>query len=55
VATNTAATGLARGDVSFDRSGMTRHRLAILPGVTHYDISVEPELVTTVARFLDNR
>ena len=40
-------------DASWDRSGMTKHRLAILPGVTHYDINVVPSLATTVAGFLD--
>jgi hypothetical protein len=33
---------------------MTKHRLAILPGATHYDINVAPALATTVARFLDD-
>jgi pimeloyl-ACP methyl ester carboxylesterase len=45
--------GGGRRDASWDRSGMTRHRLAILPGVTHYDINVTPALATTVAGFLD--
>ena len=40
-------------DASWDRSGMTRHRLAILPGVTHYDINVVPSLAEAVAGFLD--
>lgn len=40
-------------DASWDRSGMTKHRLAILAGVTHYDINVAPSLATTVAGFLD--
>jgi pimeloyl-ACP methyl ester carboxylesterase len=40
-------------DASWDRSGMTNHRLAILPGVTHYDINVAPSLATTAAAFLD--
>jgi pimeloyl-ACP methyl ester carboxylesterase len=40
-------------DASWDRSGMTQHRLAILPGVTHYDINVAPSMATTVAGFLD--
>jgi pimeloyl-ACP methyl ester carboxylesterase len=44
--------GGGRRDASWDRSGMTRHRLAILPGVTHYDINVAPALATTVAGFL---
>ena len=40
-------------DGSWDRSGMTRHRLAILPGLTHYDINVAPALVAAVTPFLD--
>jgi hypothetical protein len=32
---------------------MTRHALAILPRVTHYDINVAPALATSVAAFLD--
>jgi hypothetical protein len=37
------------------RSGMSRYRVAILPGVTHYDINVSPKLATAVAWFLDER
>ena len=40
-------------DASWDRSGMTRHRLAILPGATHYDINVLPALAVAVNGFLD--
>jgi pimeloyl-ACP methyl ester carboxylesterase len=40
-------------DASWDRAGMTKHRLAILPGATHYDINVAPGLVAAVAGFLD--
>ena len=40
-------------DASWDRSGMTRHRLAILPGATHYDTNVRPELARVVSAFLD--
>jgi pimeloyl-ACP methyl ester carboxylesterase len=40
-------------DASWDRSGMTHHRLAILPGVTHYDINVVPALSAAVIPFLD--
>jgi pimeloyl-ACP methyl ester carboxylesterase len=45
--------GGGQRDAGFDRSGMTRHRLAILPGVTHYDINVSPKLAAAVAGFLD--
>jgi hypothetical protein len=31
---------------------MTQHRLAILPGVTHYDINVSPQLPIAVTPFL---
>ena len=45
--------GGGKRDAVWDRSGMTRHRLAILPGLTHYDIDVAPALAATVATFLD--
>jgi pimeloyl-ACP methyl ester carboxylesterase len=44
--------GGGQRDASWDRSGMTHHRFAILPGATHYDISVLPALTTTVTPFL---
>jgi len=47
--------GGGQHDAGWDRSGMTRHRLAILPGVTHYDINFSPKLATAVAWFLDER
>jgi pimeloyl-ACP methyl ester carboxylesterase len=40
-------------DAGFDGSGMTPHRLAVLPGATHYDIRALPALAHTVAPFLD--
>jgi pimeloyl-ACP methyl ester carboxylesterase len=40
-------------DARYDRSEMTKHRLAILPGVTHYDINMQPSLAATVIPFLD--
>jgi pimeloyl-ACP methyl ester carboxylesterase len=46
--------GGGRRDASWDRSGMTHHRLAILPGVTHYDINVAPSLSAAVIPFLEN-
>lgn len=45
--------GGGRRDGSWDRSGMTDHRLAILPGVTHYDIAVSPALPAAAIPFLD--
>jgi pimeloyl-ACP methyl ester carboxylesterase len=45
--------GGGRRDAGFDRSGMTHHRLAILPGVTHYDINAVPALSAAVIPFLD--
>jgi pimeloyl-ACP methyl ester carboxylesterase len=40
-------------DAGWDGSGMTRHALAILPRVTHYDIATSPALVAAMASFLD--
>jgi pimeloyl-ACP methyl ester carboxylesterase len=45
--------GGGKRDANWDRSGMTRHRLAILPGLTHYDINVSPTLAQAVIPFLD--
>jgi pimeloyl-ACP methyl ester carboxylesterase len=45
--------GGGKRDANWDRSGMTKHRLAILPGVTHYDINVTPALAAAVIPFLD--
>ncbi|MGZ6343195.1 MAG: alpha/beta fold hydrolase [Candidatus Limnocylindrales bacterium] len=45
--------GGGQRDAGWDRSGLTRHALAILPRVTHYDINVAPSLATSVASFLD--
>ncbi len=47
--------GGGQRDAGFDRSGMTPHRLAILPGVTHYDINLSPLLATAVTAFLNER
>lgn len=45
--------GGGQRDGSWDRSGMSTARLAILPGLTHYDIFASPALAMTVAPFLD--
>ena len=45
--------GGGKRDANWDRSGMTHHRLAILPGVTHYDINVAPLLSAVANPFLE--
>ena len=45
--------GGGQRDGGWDRSGMTPHRLAILPGTTHYDIFASPTRAATVTSFLD--
>jgi pimeloyl-ACP methyl ester carboxylesterase len=45
--------GGGQRDGSWDRSGMTPHRLAILPGQTHYEIFMSPALVAAVLPFLN--
>jgi pimeloyl-ACP methyl ester carboxylesterase len=47
--------GGGQRDAVWDRSGMTKHALAILPRVTHYDMNVTPALATAVASFLDQQ
>ena len=44
--------GGGKRDAGWDRSGMTQHRLAVLPGVTHYDINLTPALAETALTFL---
>lgn len=44
--------GGGQRDGGWDRSGVTRHRLAILPGATHYDILAAPTLASLVVSFL---
>ncbi|KQZ26117.1 alpha/beta fold hydrolase [Caulobacter sp. Root1472] len=39
-------------DAGWDGAGMSRHRLAILPGVTHYEMSDAPGLVDVTLAFL---
>jgi pimeloyl-ACP methyl ester carboxylesterase len=45
--------GGGKRDANWDRSGMTQHRLAVLPGLTHYDINLNPMLSEVVIPFLD--
>jgi hypothetical protein len=47
--------GGGKRDGGYDRSGMTQHQLAILPGLTHYDINTAPALAEAVIPFLDGR
>jgi pimeloyl-ACP methyl ester carboxylesterase len=42
-------------DAGWTGEHQSPNRLAILPGRTHYDIFMAPELVTTVLPFLENR
>lgn len=48
-----ALLGGGQRDGSWDRSGMAKSQLAILPGVTHYDMSDSPALPAVVNPFLD--
>jgi pimeloyl-ACP methyl ester carboxylesterase len=47
--------GGGKRDAGWDGSGMTHHRLAILPGVTHYNMNIAPALPAAVIPFLDAR
>ena len=42
-------------DAGWQREHMAKHRLAILPGVTHYEMFMSPQLVPTVLPFLDGK
>lgn len=42
-------------DAGWQREHMSRNRLAILPGLTHYDIFMSPQLPATVVPFLDGK
>ena len=46
--------GGGKRDADWDGSGMTIHRLAILPGNTHYNIFSSPLLASVVTPFLDS-
>lgn len=45
--------GGGKRDAGWDGSGMSAARLAILPGMTHYNIFMSPALASTVTTFLD--
>jgi len=45
--------GGGKKDAGWDGSGMSKARLAILPGLTHYNIFSSPALASTVVPFLD--
>jgi pimeloyl-ACP methyl ester carboxylesterase len=45
--------GGGKRDGGFDGSGMSNARLAILPGLTHYNIFSSPSLASTVTLFLE--
>lgn len=45
--------GGGKKDGGWDGSGISNARLAILPGLTHYNIFASPALATTVTPFLD--
>jgi pimeloyl-ACP methyl ester carboxylesterase len=48
-----ALLGGGKKDAGWDNSGLTKHRLAILPGVTHYNMAESPLLFAAVAPFLE--
>jgi pimeloyl-ACP methyl ester carboxylesterase len=48
-----ALLGGGQRDANWDGSGMTHHRLAILPGITHSDINAAPVLAAAVIPFLE--
>ena len=47
--------GGALRDAGWGREHKSRHQLAILPDVTHYDMFLSPQLVPTVRPFLDGK
>ncbi|MEZ4732976.1 MAG: alpha/beta fold hydrolase [Caldilineaceae bacterium] len=46
--------GGGQRDAGWDGSGMTKHRLAILPGTTHYNVHESPLVATIVTPFLNS-
>ena len=62
VAAGVLVSGITRGpkvtgEMTFaglsQRVEVSQHRLAVLPGLTHYDINISPTLSQTVIPFLD--
>jgi pimeloyl-ACP methyl ester carboxylesterase len=47
--------GGGQRDAGWQREHMSKNRLAILPGVTHYDMCVSPLLASTALPFLDGK
>jgi pimeloyl-ACP methyl ester carboxylesterase len=47
--------GGGQKDAGWDRSGMAKNRLAIIPNVTHYEMAMAPAFVPTVLPFLNGQ
>jgi pimeloyl-ACP methyl ester carboxylesterase len=47
--------GGGQRDAGWQREHMSKNRLAILPNLTHYEMFMAPELVTTALPFLDGK
>jgi pimeloyl-ACP methyl ester carboxylesterase len=47
--------GGGKQDALWDRSGMNKNRLAIVPDVTHYEMGASPKLAPVVIPFLDTK
>lgn len=47
--------GGGKRDASWDRSGVTQHRLLIIPGASHYDVNLRAELTQAVLQFLEGK
>jgi pimeloyl-ACP methyl ester carboxylesterase len=45
--------GGGKQDAGWDGSGMNKNRLAIIPGITHYSMFMDPRLAATALSFLD--
>lgn len=45
--------GGGKQDANWDGSGMNKNRLAIIPGITHYTMFMDPRLAKTALGFLD--